>query len=134
MPLCSAVPQRMANSGVLSTQEAPKSLPEIELGGKRRKEDVKRTWIRVLGCGAVLLIIPGSQLRYGSFLALLRDHSQLGPAGLDIEDIGGGLSLEEEALLWFDLNERASCPLGREVCVGVKILHLSRFAQRLPAC
>jgi len=37
MPLCSAVSQRMAESGVLSTQEAPKSLPEIELGGKRRK-------------------------------------------------------------------------------------------------
>jgi hypothetical protein len=29
----------MAESGGLSTQEAPKSLPEIELGGNRRKED-----------------------------------------------------------------------------------------------
>jgi hypothetical protein len=30
----------MAGSGALSTQEAPKSLPEIELVGNRRKEDV----------------------------------------------------------------------------------------------
>jgi len=47
MPLCSAVSQRMSESDVLSTQEAPKSLPEIDLGGNRRKEDVKRTRIRV---------------------------------------------------------------------------------------
>jgi len=47
MTLCSAVSQRMAERGVLSNQEAPKSLPEIDLGGNRRKEDVKRTWIRV---------------------------------------------------------------------------------------
>ena len=46
MTLCSAVSQRMAERGVLSNQEAPKSLPEIERGDNRRKEGVKRTWIR----------------------------------------------------------------------------------------
>jgi hypothetical protein len=40
MPLCSDVSQRMAESDVLSTQKAPKSLPEIELGTNRRKEDL----------------------------------------------------------------------------------------------
>jgi hypothetical protein len=46
MTLCSAVSQRMAERGVLSNQEAPKSPPEIEPGDNRRKEGVKRTWIR----------------------------------------------------------------------------------------
>jgi hypothetical protein len=47
MPLCSTVSQGMAESGVLSTQKGSKSLPENELGPNRRKEDVRRTWIRV---------------------------------------------------------------------------------------
>jgi hypothetical protein len=47
MPLCSAVFQRISESGVLSIQEGSKSLPEVELGPNRRKEDVRRTWIRV---------------------------------------------------------------------------------------
>jgi hypothetical protein len=36
MTLCSAVSQRMAERGVLSNQTAPKTLPEFELGLKRR--------------------------------------------------------------------------------------------------
>src|ERR1017187_10147791 len=40
MPLRSTVSQKMAESGVLSTQEVPKSLLEIELGSNRRKEDL----------------------------------------------------------------------------------------------
>jgi hypothetical protein len=47
MPLCSTVSQGMAESGVLSTQKGSNSLPKVEPGDNRRKEDVKRTWIRV---------------------------------------------------------------------------------------
>jgi hypothetical protein len=51
MPLCSAASQRMSESDVLSTQEAPKSPPEIELGGKRRKEELWSKFINRMTAG-----------------------------------------------------------------------------------
>ena len=40
MPLRSTVSLRIVGSGVLPTQEVTKSLPDIELAGNRRKEDL----------------------------------------------------------------------------------------------
>jgi hypothetical protein len=41
----------MAESGVLSTQKGSKSLPEIELGGKRRKEELRSKFINRMTAG-----------------------------------------------------------------------------------
>jgi hypothetical protein len=41
----------MSESDVLSTQEAPKSPPEIELGGKRRKEELWSKFINRMTAG-----------------------------------------------------------------------------------
>jgi hypothetical protein len=46
---------------------------------------------------------------------------------MQIEDIGGGLSLQEEVLLGFDVNELASRRLRREVFLDGKMLHPMSF-------
>ena len=53
--------------------------------------------------------------------------AEISPARMQIEDIGGGLSLQEEVLLGFDVNELASRRLRREVFLDGKMLHPMSF-------